>query len=105
MLAQGIPKGSARRAMSRIAHCVSRGVEIPYSLLVTMIRMGSSLPGRDDQMRHVAKSPSAAPASPPVTMVMPSPPWRLWTQAVPGACAYCVSMVLVTGQTFHARMA
>ena len=34
-------------------------------------------------------------------MVMPSPPCRFWTSAVPGAIAYCTSMGEVTGTTFH----
>ena len=34
-------------------------------------------------------------------MVMPSPPWRFCTRAVPGAMAYCTSMTEVTGMTFQ----
>ena len=41
---------------------------------MTMMSTGSSLPGRVHQIRQEAKSPSAVPASPPMTMVMPSPP-------------------------------
>ena len=77
---------------------------MPHWLLVTMIRIGSSLPGRELHTRQVAKSPSAVPASPPVTMVMPSPPWRFCASAVPGAIAYCTSIGLVTGTMFHFRL-
>ena len=53
------------------------------------------------QFRHVSKSPSAAPASPPITTVIPSPPCRFCTSAVPGAIEYWTSMTLETGSTFH----
>src|SRR5438046_9466834 len=66
-----------------------------------MINTGSGLAGRDDQIRQVEKSPSAVPASPPVTMVMPRPPARLFAMAGPGAIEYCTSMGLETGTTFH----
>ena len=79
-------------------------VEIPHLLLVTTISTGSGLAGRDDQIRQVEKSPSAVPASPPVTMVMPRPPARLLAMAVPGAIEYCTSMGLETGTTFHSRI-
>src|SRR6202023_1938233 len=74
---------------------------MPHLLLVTIIRIGSGLAGRDDQIRQVEKSPSAVPASPPVTMVMPRPPARLFAMAVPGAIEYCTSIGLETGTTFH----
>ena len=62
--------------------------------------------GRVLQIRQEAKSPSAVPASPPVTIVMPSPPGtRFCISAVPGAIAYCTSMTEVTGMTFHSRLA
>lgn len=38
-------------------------------------------------------------------MVRPWPPCRLCTQAEPGAWEYWVSMVEVTGITFHSRWA
>ena len=78
---------------------------MPQPLLVTIISTGSSLPGRVLQTRHEAKSPSAVPASPPVTIVMPSPPCRFCTRAVPGAIAYCTSITEVTGTTFQSRRA
>src|SRR6267378_3039694 len=75
--------------------------EMPPLLVVATIRMGSGLAGRDDQIRQVEKSPSAVPASPPVTTVMPRPPARLFAMAVPGAIEYCTSIGLDTGTTFH----
>ena len=91
-LACCIPKALPRSAMCVSPCWVPAGVEMPHWLLVTMISTGSSLPGRVLQTRQVAKSPSAVPASPPVTMVMPSPPWRFCASAVPGAIAYCTSI-------------
>ena len=83
------------------------GVEMPYLLFVTIMRMGSSCPLRELHTRHVAKSPSAVPASPPCTMVMPLPAPRLaWLAcacAVPIAIEYCTSMGELTGATFHLR--
>src|SRR5438128_11259332 len=77
---------------------------MPHLLLVTIISTGSWLAGRDDHTRQVEKSPSAVPASPPVTMVIPRPPARLLAIAVPGAIEYCTSMGLETGRTFHCRI-
>ena len=59
--------------------------------------------GVELQTRHVAKSPSAVPASPPWTMVIPCPPARLLARAVPGAMEYCTSMGELTGTTFQRR--
>src|SRR5436305_15248371 len=77
---------------------------MPHLLLVTIIKRGNGLAGRDDQMRQVEKSPSAVPASPPVTMVIPRPPARFCASAVPGAIEYCTSMGELTGTTFHSRL-
>src|SRR2546430_16528618 len=77
---------------------------MPHLLLVTIISTGSWLAGRDDHTRQVEKSPSAVPASPPVTMVIPRPPARLLAIAVPGAIEHCTSMGLETGTTFHYRI-
>src|SRR5262245_30914492 len=80
-------------------------VEMPHPLLVTMISTGNALPGGVLQTRQEAKSPSAVPASPPVTMVTPSPPTRFCTWAVPGAMTYCTSITDVTGMTFQSLAA
>lgn len=69
-----MPKARPRSLMRLSPCCVAAGVEIPYWLFVTIMRHGTSLPGREHQMRHVAKSPSAVPASPPCTIVIPRPP-------------------------------
>ena len=71
---------------------------------MTQIKIGSSLPGRVDHTRQLAKSPSAVPASPPVTIVIPSPPKRFCAIAVPGAIAYWTSIGELTGVTFHSRL-
>ena len=81
------------------------GVEMPQPLFMTMISTGSSLPGRLLQIRQEAKSPSAVPASPPTTMVTPSPPCASASSAVPGAIAYCTSITELTGTTFQSRLA
>ena len=47
---------------------------MPQPLFMTIISTGNSLPGRVLQTMQEAKSPSAVPASPPATMVIPSPP-------------------------------
>ena len=78
-------------------------MEIPQPLLATMMRIGSSCPGRDDQIRQDAKSASAEPASPPWTMVIPVQPGFLWAMAVPGAIENCTSIGLETGHIFHSR--
>jgi hypothetical protein len=83
---------------------VLASVEMPQPLLVTSIRIGSSALGRLDQTRQVAKSPSAVPASPPWTMVMPWLLARFWAIAVPGAMENWTSMGEVMGTTFQARM-
>lgn len=82
---------------------VLAGVEMPQPLLVTTMSTGSSIPGRVDQTRQVAKSPSAVPASPPWTMVMPLLLARFWASAVPGAIEYWTSMGDEMGTTFHLR--
>ncbi len=56
-------------------------------------------------MRQVAKSPSAEPASPPWTMVMPVQPALRCAIAVPIATEYCTSMGLEIGHMFHSRTA
>jgi hypothetical protein len=72
--------------------------------LVTIIKTGSGFAGRDDQIKQVEKSPSAVPASPPVTIVIPRPPARFWASAVPGAIEYCTSIGELTGTTFHSHL-
>ncbi len=96
------PEGLPRSAMLFGPRCVEAAVEIPHWLWVTMMRMGNSCPGRLLHTRQLAKSPSAVPASPPVTMVMPSPPKRFCAIAVPGAMTYWTSMGELTGATFQA---
>src|SRR5438128_1933706 len=49
-----MPNARARSAMFFSPCCVSDDVEMPHLLWVTMIRIGTSLPGREDQMRHAA---------------------------------------------------
>ena len=49
----------------------SYAVEIPQRLFCTVINIGSSWPGREAQIKQLAKSPSAVPASPPVTIEIP----------------------------------
>src|SRR5438128_9110125 len=93
------------RSETRFSPCwPCEAVEIPHLLLVTMMRMGSGLAGRDDHTRQLAKSPSAVPASPPVTMVMPRPPARFWAIPVPMHIEYCTSITELIGQTFHSRL-
>ena len=74
---------------------------MPYWLFVTRMRIGSSCPLRELHTRQVAKSPSAVPASPPVTMVMPFEPVARCAIAVPGAIEYWTSIGDDTGATFH----
>ena len=77
---------------------------MPYRLFVTIMRSGSSLPLRELQTRQVAKSPSAVPASPPCTIVMPFAPCpRAARSAVPIAIEYWTSIGELTGTTFHLR--
>ena len=49
---------------------------MPEPLFMVVMRTGNSLAGRVLQAIQVAKSPSAVPDSPPMTMVTPSSPWR-----------------------------
>ena len=56
------------------------------------INIGSSKPGRAAQMRQLAKSPSAVPASPPCTIVIPSPGPPSETRA--RFCAIAVPMAI-----------
>src|SRR5216684_3748360 len=101
MVFDSMPKALPRSEM-RFSPCwPCQLVEMPHLLLVTQMRTGSGLAGRDDQIRQLAKSPSAVPASPPVTTVMPRPPARFCAIAVPIAIEYCGSMGEVTGATFH----
>ena len=82
----------------------SYGVEMPHRLFVTIISSGSSLPLRELHTSAVAKSPSAVPASPPCTIVMPFAPVPLrCARAVPIAIENCTSIGDVTGTTFHLR--
>ncbi len=99
-----MPNARARSVTCFSPCCSEAGVEMPHWLLVTSMRQGSSAPGREHHTRHVAKSPSAVPASPPCTMVMPLPPARLLAMAVPGAMENWTSMGELTGTTFHLRM-
>src|SRR6266404_4982053 len=103
MVLLSIPNPLPRSLIRFSPCCPWYGVEMPHLLLVTTISTGSGLAGREDQIRQVEKSPSAVPASPPVTMVIPRPPARLLAMAVPGATEYCTSMGLETGTTFHSR--
>src|SRR5437773_5346986 len=103
MVFDSMPKPLPRSEM-RFSPCwPAYPVEMPHLLLVTTINIGSGLAGRDAHTRQVAKSPSAVPASPPVTMVIPRPPARFWAMAVPGAIEYCTSIGDDTGTTFHSR--
>src|SRR5713226_4492323 len=104
MVFDSMPKALPRSETRFSPCCPCQLVEMPHLLLVTTMRIGSGLAGRDDHTRQVEKSPSAVPASPPVTMVIPRPPARFWAMAVPGAIEYCTSMGLETGTTFHSRM-
>jgi hypothetical protein len=97
-----IPNALPRSAMRCSPCCVAAGVEMPQPLLVTIMSRGSSMPGRVLQMRHVAKSPSAEPASPPCTIVMPLLLARFCASAVPGAIENCTSMGDEIGTTFQA---
>ncbi len=78
---------------------------MPQSLLATMMRIGSSCLGRDDHTRQVAKSPSADPASPPWTMVIPVQPFFRCAIAVPIAMEYWTSIGLEIGHMFQSRTA
>src|SRR2546423_6008833 len=99
-----IPNALPRSEMRFSPCCPDHGVEMPHLLLVTTISIGSAFAGREDQIRQLAKSPSAVPASPPVTRVIPRPPTRFCAIAVPGAIEYCTSIGLDTGTTFHSRI-
>ena len=101
----GMPNALPRSMICASPCWASAAVEMPQPVLVTTISTGSSLPGRLLQTRQEAKSPSAVPASPPVTMVMASPPARFCIRAVPGAITYWTSMTEVTGTTFQSRRA
>ena len=50
---------------------------------------------------QIQSVPSAVPASPPCTIVIPRPPARLFASAVPGAIENCTSMGEETGATFQ----
>src|SRR5438128_5688106 len=101
----GMPNGAARSMTAAQPCCMQYSVEMPQPLFMTIIRMGSLLLGRVDQTRHEEKSPSAVPASPPTTMVMPSPPSRFCTMAVPGALTHWMPIHELTGTTFHSFLA
>src|SRR5437868_6854523 len=103
MVFDSIPNALPRSEIRFSPCCPVHAVEIPHLLLVTMMRTGSGFAGRDDQTRQVAKSPSAVPASPPVTMVIPRPPARFCAIPVPMHMEYCGSMTELTGTTFHSR--
>src|SRR5438067_11109542 len=93
------------RSATRFSPCwPCQLVEMPHLLLVTTISTGSGLAGRDDQTRQVAKSPSALPASPPVTMVLSRTAAGLCAIAVPHAIGYCASTGVENGTTFHSRI-
>ena len=104
MVFDSMPNPLPRSEMRFSPCCPCQLVEMPHLLLVTTINIGSGLAGRDAHTRQVAKSPSAVPASPPVTMVIPRPPARFWAMAVPGAIEYCTSIGLETGTTFQSRI-
>src|SRR6266436_6429378 len=104
MVLDSSPNALPRSEMRFSPCCPDHGVEIPHLLLVTMMSIGSGSAGREDQMRQLAKSPSAVPASPPVTTVIPRPPARFCAIAVPMPIAYCASIVEVTGTTFHSEI-
>src|SRR5204862_201522 len=72
--------------------CPAAAVEMPQWLLATIISTGSGFSGRELHTRQVGKSPSAVPASPPWTTVIPLAPARLLAMAVPGAMENCTSM-------------
>src|SRR5436305_13906301 len=104
MVFDSIPKPLPRSAI-RFSPCwPCQCVEIPHLLLVTTISSGSGLAGRDGQIRQVGKSPSAVPASPPVTMVIPRRPARCCAIAVPGALEYCTAIGLESGLPLHAGL-
>ncbi len=65
---------------------------MPQPLFMTIISTGSSLPGRVLQIRQDGEVALGVPASPPMTMVMPSPPCRFCTRAVPGALTHWMSI-------------
>ena len=97
-----MPNALPRSAIWSYPCWPANGVEMPHRLLVTIISIGSSQPRRDDQISAVAKSPSAVPASPPCTIVMPLPPSRC-ARAVPIAIENWISIGDVTGTRFHLR--
>src|SRR2546421_6856102 len=103
MVFDSIPNALPRSAMRFSPCCPLQAVEMPHLLFVTTIRIGSGLAGLDDQIRQEAKSPSAVPASPPVTMVIPRPPARFCAMPVPMQIEYCGSITELTGTTFHSR--
>ena len=99
----GMPKALPRSMMWRSPWTSLADVEMPQLLFWMTISTGNSWPGRVDQTRQEAKSPSAVPASPPVTMVIPRPPARLCAIPVPMQIEYCGSITELTGTTFQAR--
>src|SRR2546430_16438503 len=88
MVFDSIPKPLPRSEMRFSPCCPDHGVEMPHLLLATMMSIGSGFAGREDQMRQLPKSPSAVPASPPVTTVIPRPPARFCWMAGPMAVEY-----------------
>ena len=104
MLFDSIANALPRSEMRFSPCCPDHGVEMPHLLLVTTISIGSGFAGREDQIRQLAKSPSAVPASPPVTTVIPRPPARFCAIAVPMPIAYWASIVEVIGTTFHSKI-
>ena len=67
--------------------------------------MGSGSAGRLAQTRQEWKSPSAVPASPPLTMVIASVLAQACAMPVPIEVVYCVSIVGETGTTLNSGIA
>jgi hypothetical protein len=102
--ATGMPNARPRSEIWSYPCWPANGVEMPYRLLVTIMSSGSSWPLRELHTSAVAKSPSAVPASPPWTIVMPfAPVPARCARAVPIAIENCTSIGELTGATFHSR--